>query len=140
SHYAISLTSKVKILNKVVDATLVNILQYAKETYEKLYKLDRVNLDTITEFLVIDQTVSEEQNYELVKEITAKEIEATIGSLACNKVPEVDRLSYKFYKGIKVEITPVLKTLFNEGQIIRTVIQHANSKSQTDFEVTKSIS
>ncbi|CAG8856168.1 6923_t:CDS:1, partial [Gigaspora margarita] len=82
SHYAISLTSKVKIPNKVVDETLVNILQYAKETYEKLYKLDRVNLDAITEFSVIDQTVSEEQNYELVKEITAKEIEETIGSLA----------------------------------------------------------
>ncbi|CAG8819485.1 23492_t:CDS:1, partial [Gigaspora rosea] len=98
----------------VVDATPVNILQYAKETYEKLYKLDRVNLDAITEFSVIDQTVSEEQNYELVKEITAKEIEETIGSLACNKAPGVDGLSYEFYKRMKVVIILVLKTLFNE--------------------------
>ncbi|CAG8516682.1 25292_t:CDS:2, partial [Gigaspora rosea] len=99
---------------QIVDTTPVNILQYAKVTYEKLYKLDRVNLDAVTEFLVIDQTVSEEQNYELVKKITAKEIEETIGSLVCNKVPGVDRLSYEFYKRMKVEIIPVLKTLFNE--------------------------
>ncbi|CAG8711609.1 27806_t:CDS:2, partial [Gigaspora margarita] len=65
SHYALSLIFKVKIPNKFVDATPVNILQYAKETYKKLYKLDRVNLDATTEFSVIDQTVSEEQNYEL---------------------------------------------------------------------------
>ncbi|CAG8855615.1 14958_t:CDS:1, partial [Gigaspora margarita] len=114
SHHAISLISKVKIPNKVVDETPVNILQYAKETYEKLYKLDRVNLDAITEFSVIDQIVSKEHNYELVKEITAKEIEETIGSLAYNKAPGVDGLSYEFYKGMKVEITSVLKTLFNE--------------------------
>ncbi|CAG8458790.1 818_t:CDS:2, partial [Gigaspora rosea] len=127
-----SLLDIVQIPNKVVDATLVNILQYAKKTYEKLYKLDRVNLDAIIEFSVIDQTVSEEQNYELVKEITAKKIEETIESLAYNKAPGVDGLSYEFYKRMKVR--PISLTNCDAKIFLKIIANSVNKICQTIIE------
>ncbi|CAG8471210.1 40446_t:CDS:2, partial [Gigaspora margarita] len=74
------------------------------------------------------ETVSKNQNQDLVKEITAKEVKKIIGSFACNKAPGVDGLSYKFYKRMKVVVTPVLRTLFNKA-LKNSKIQESWGKS-----------
>ncbi|CAG8526051.1 13900_t:CDS:2, partial [Gigaspora rosea] len=115
--------AKLKRRNGQPNATPVNILQYAKETYKKLYKLDRVNLDAITEFSVIDQAVSEEQNYELVKKTIAEEIEEIIKSLVyiTRHQEPTKRLAQQLFSNQTVHIADAV--LISESFIVECGVQ-----------------
>ena len=96
-------------------------LDFIRNTYQKIYKNKEIEEEAVLQITQDITQVSEDQNADLTKAITAEEINRVINILPNNKAPGSDRLTYEFYKDTQEVITPVLVKLFNHvlesGQI-----------------------
>ena len=94
---------------------------YIKNSYQKIYKAENININAANQLLNNIPQITTKQNNSLTCVITEEEISQVIDKLPNNKSPEVDGLTYEFYKDTKDLILPVLAKLFNnileEGHI-----------------------
>uniref|UniRef100_A0A803TE18 Reverse transcriptase domain-containing protein n=1 Tax=Anolis carolinensis TaxID=28377 RepID=A0A803TE18_ANOCA len=84
--------------------------------YSQLYKQKDEDLEKITKYLgeqKLDK-ITETQREHLNKEITEEEIKKAIKNLKPNKAPGPDGFTASFYKVMKDELIPFLKTLMNQ--------------------------
>ncbi len=97
-------------------------IQHAFELYYKdLYTQPAMAETTIIETFLSSldlPSIGEQQNKEIMAEITAEELHKAISRLKANKAPGSDGYPSEWYKTFKLQITPVLLNCFNH--ILRT--------------------
>ncbi|CAG8619623.1 2406_t:CDS:2, partial [Dentiscutata erythropus] len=115
SRVAQEATTKIRNPASPTSEDRIEILKFIKEQFEMLYQAVPIDLEAVEELTENLPFVSHQQNNALTKEISLQEITDTIDKLLNYKAPGLDGLMYEFCKVYRDEISPVLKTIFNNA-------------------------